>query len=258
MPVRRRAADASRWAIFLRDTKKVDIIERTLSDIVGGRVLDVATQEGRFVQILRENLQSYTEIVGIDINEQAIKTAQNAFGQADIQFLVMDAEQLDFEDESFGTVSISASFHHLSNIPQVLKEMERVLKPEGYFIVVEMHRDGQTEAEFTSVYLHHWVAEVDSALRQLHNSTLARQEIVNYVADLGLNEVEFYDYTDSDSDPLEKTRIEHLEGLIERVIQRVEGVSNDRELKEQGEELRQRLHEVGAQREPILVIIGKK
>ena len=176
----------------------MDIIERALSDIVGGRVLDVATQEGRFVQILRENLQSYTEIVGIDISEQAIETARGTFGQANIQFWVMDAEQLDFEDESFDTVSISASFHHLSNIPQVLKEMERVLKPAGHFILVEMHRDGQTEAEFTSIYLHHWVAEVDSTLGRLHNSTLARQELVNYVAGLGLNEVEVYDYTDCD------------------------------------------------------------
>jgi ubiquinone/menaquinone biosynthesis C-methylase UbiE len=236
----------------------MDIFERALSGIAGGRVLDVATQEGHFVQTLMENLQSYTEIVGIDISERAIETARDTFGRADIQLLVMNAEQLDFADESFDTVSISASLHHLSNIPRVLKEMDRVLKPRGHFIIVEMHRDGQNEAERTSVHLHHWVAEVDSALGRLHNSTLARQEFVDHVASLGLSEVEFYDYTDRESNPMEKTRIEHLKGLIERVIQRAEGVSNYRELKERGEELRQRLHEVGAQREPILVVVGKK
>ena len=67
---------------------------------------------------------------------------------------------------------------------------------------------GQTEAELTSIYLHHWVAEVDSALGRLHDSTLARQEFVDYVASLGLSQVEFYDYTDRDSDPMERARIE--------------------------------------------------
>jgi ubiquinone/menaquinone biosynthesis C-methylase UbiE len=236
----------------------MNIIEMALSGIDGGRVLDVATQQGHFVQILMENLQGYTEIVGIDISEQAIETARDAFEQANVRFLVMNAEELDFADESFDTVNISASLHHLSNIPRVLGEMERVLRPKGHFIIVEMHRDGQTEAERTSVHLHHWVAEVDCALGLLHNSTLARQEFVDYVASLGLSEVKFYDFPDRESDPMEKARNKNLEGLIDRVIQRAEVARNYRELKERGEELRQRLHEVGAQREPILVVIGKK
>lgn len=236
----------------------VNIIERAMSRITGGRVLDVATQEGHFVQILMKNLQCYTQIAGIDVNEPAIKTAADTIGQEKIRFLVMNAEQLGFEDKSFDTVSISASFHHLSNIPQVLTEMERVLKLDGNFIIAEMHRDGQTEAELTSVYLHHWVAEVDSALGGLHNSTLARQELMDYVASLGLSQVEFYDYADRDSDPMEKAMIEQLDNLIARVIQRTEMAASYGELKRRGEKLRQRLHKVGAQREPILVVIGKK
>lgn len=204
------------------------------------------------------NLQSYTEMVGIDVNEQAIQTARETLGQDKIQFLVMNAEQLDFEDDSFDTVSISASFHHLSNVRRVLDEVERVLKPEGNLIVAEMHRDGQTEAELSSIYLHHWVAEVDSALGRLHHRTLARQELVDYVASLGLSQFEFYDYTDRDSDPMDKTRIERLENLIDRVIQRAEEASTYGELRQRGEELRQRLYAVGAQGEPVLVVIGKK
>ena len=236
----------------------MNIIERAISSVAGGRVLDVATQEGHFVQMLMKNLSSYTQIVGIDVNEQAIKTAQDTLGQDKIQFLVMNAERLGFEDESFDTVSISASFHHLSNIRQVLDEMDRVLKPEGNWIISEMHRDGQTEAELSSIYLHHWVAEVDSALGRLHNRTLARQEFMDYVASLGLSQVEFYDYTDRDSDPMERTRIEQLESLIARVVQRAEKANTYNELRKRGEELRQRLHEVGAQSEPVLVVIGKK
>lgn len=236
----------------------MDIFEKALRDIDGGRILDVATQEGHFTQILMENLKTYSEIVGIDINEQAIETARDTIGQDGVRFLVMNAEQLDFEDESFDTVSISASLHHLSNIQQVLEEMKRVLKTGGYFILAEMHRDGQREAELTSVYLHQWVAEVDSALGRLHNSTLARQELVDYVVSLGFRNIEFHDSFDRDSDPMEKGRIDQLESLIERVIQRAEEASNYSEFKKRGEELRKRLYKVGAQREPILVLIGEK
>jgi ubiquinone/menaquinone biosynthesis C-methylase UbiE len=236
----------------------MDIIKSALGCIAGGKVLDVATQEGGFVQILIENLKSYTEIVGLDINEQAIEKAQSKIEKPGVRFLVMDAEQLEFEDQSFDTVSISASLHHLANIGQVLDEMKRVLKPGGHFILVEMHQDGQSEAELTSIYIHQWIAKVDTALGHLHNSTLSRQEFLDYVATLGLRKVEFFNFNDRDSDPLEKTRIERLEGVITRITQRAEAVSGYKELKERGEQLRQRLHQIGAQREPILIAIGEK
>ena len=234
------------------------MIASVLQSIDGGRVLDVATQEGRFVQILMDNLQDFSEIVGVDTSELAIERAREALGQENIQFLVMNAERLDFEDSSFDTVSISASLHHLENIRQVLGEMKRVLKPNGHFIIAEMHRDAQTEAELTSVRLHHWAAEVDRALGHPHNSTLARQEIEEYVAGLDLSDVAWYDDDDRDSDPMEVERIELLKNVIERYIQRVEGVDQTKALQRQGEKLRHRLDQVGAQREPILMIVGKK
>ena len=236
----------------------MDDIARMLSGIDGGRVLDVATQEGHFVQVLMKNLKTCSEIVGIDINVQAIETARSNIEYSGVQFLVMNAEQLAFENQSFDTVNISASLHHIANIPQVLNEMDRVLKPGGHFIIVEMIRDGQTEPELTSVYLHQWVAEADTALGFLHNKTLPRQEFVSCAADLGLSNVEYYDFLDRDSDPKGEARIEQLEGLIGRAIQRTEGISSYAKLKERGDELRQRLHSVGAQREPIIIVVGNK
>lgn len=233
-------------------------IAKALKRIAGGRMLDVATQTGGFVQILMENLRSYTEIVGIDIDMRAIATARDTLEQDNIQFLVMDAEQIDFDDERFDTVSISASLHHLERIPDVLREMNRVLKPGGHFIIVEMHQDGQTEAELTSVYLHHWVAAVDSALGRLHNSTLTRQDFLDYAEGLKLRNIECHDFSDTDSDPLDKARIEHLDDLIERINPRTTGAHNAKELKARGAVLRHRLHTVGAQKEPILLIVGKK
>ena len=110
------------------------VIEEAISKVVGGKVLDVATQEGHFVQLLMNNLQSYVQIVGIDIDQEAIKKAQETIRNKNIQFLVMNAERMGFGNENFDTVSISASLHHLPNIQQVLAEIKRVLKSGGNFI----------------------------------------------------------------------------------------------------------------------------
>ena len=234
------------------------MIENILGKIVGGRVLDVATRDGHFVQLLMKYLKSYSEILGIDIDAGAIETASGNLSYESVQFLVMDAEKIAFENGSFDTVNISASLHHIANISRVLGEMARVLNSGGKFIVLEMHSDGRTEAELTSIYLHHWVAEIDTELGNLHNHTLPRQKILDYVNKLGLSEVSQYDYRDEDSDPMERSRIEGLENLIEKTLQRAENTINYPAFAERGNELRQRLHEVGAQREPRLVLVGEK
>jgi len=235
-----------------------NIFKQSLGDIAGGRVLDVGTGEGGSVRILAKSLKSYAEIVGVDAGGRNIEKARSAFNQENIKFMQMDAERLEFKDESFDTVGILASLHHLANVREVLAETKRVLKPGGHFIIAEMHRGGQTEAQLTIVYLHHWKAEIDSVLGALHNSTLTRQELVDYVDDLGLCNVEFHDFSDTVSDPMDEAGMGQLESLIDSNLQRVAGMSRHGALKRRGEELRQRLHEVGAQREPVLIVIGKK
>ena len=46
------------------------VVESTLREFDGGRVLDVATHEGGFVKTLIENLGSYAAVVGIDLDER--------------------------------------------------------------------------------------------------------------------------------------------------------------------------------------------
>ena len=236
----------------------MNIFKQALGDISGGSVLDIATQEGGFVRILMESLQSYTEIIGIDISEQAIATAQSKFDQKNIRFMQMDAAHLSFADERFDTVSLSASLHHLANIPQVLAEAMRVLKTGGHFILAEMHRDGQTEAQLTMVYLHHWVAAVDSALGIFHNSTLPRQKFVDTMAELGLHHTAVYDFSDPASDPMDAALITQLDDLIDKNTQRAAGVQDGPALMQRGQALQRRLHKVGIQREPLIVIVGEK
>ena len=236
----------------------MDGIEKALSGIDGGRILDVATQAGGFVRIMKEHLKSYTEIVGIDLSEPAIEAARKATDEDGISFMVMDAEKLEFEDESFDTVSISVSLHHMADVAKVLGEMKRVLRPRGHFIAMEMHSDAETEPERTAAGLHRWAAEIDTALGRLHNPIMGREEIVGHVAGLGLTKVESHDWIDRESDPLEAATVERLENAVTRMTERAAEATDPVPFEKQGEELLERIRKVGARMEPMIVITGQK
>jgi SAM-dependent methyltransferase len=236
----------------------VNPCQRAFRNIAGGRVLDVATGGGHFISTLQEHLEGYAGIVGIDRSERAVSAARSSFDHEEVRFVQMDAERLALEDACFDIVTISASLHHLAAAPQVLAEMERVLKPGGHLVVAEMHSSGRTDPQLTAIYSHHWIAGVDSALGISHYATLARQDILDLVKELSLCNVRFYDWADTDSDPMDGEALELFEGLLDRYTRRAEGLAGYRALKERGEALRRRLGEVGVQREPVLVIVGEK
>lgn len=233
-----------------------EIWDRVLNAIHGGRVLDVATGNGGFARTLAAGLADYDEIVGVDAGEAAI-AAREETEQGDVRFLQMDVGRLDFADDSFDTVAMSAALHHLAEIPAVMAEVKRVLRPGGCLILAEMHSDGETEAQVTFIRLHHWVAAVDRALGIEHYATLPREKMVAHAEGLGLSELACHDLMDAASDPMEAGRIAALEDLIDRTLERAAGAPERAELVRQGEILRQRLRRVGAQSEPVLLLTGR-
>lgn len=233
-------------------------IEETLKELDAGRVLDVATQEGRFVQTLMDNLRSYTSVVGIDVNEAYIERARDSIQSPDVSFLVMDAGELEFEDESFDMVTISASLHHLEDVDRVLAETRRVLRPGGRLLVLEMQRDTWTEPELTSIMLHEWAAAIDTALGRLHNKTFTSGEILAHVEKLGLRNTRVSVHRDTDSDPMDQERVEMIRQVIGVLIERAGQLPDSADLVARGEELRRRLTEFGAQGEPVVLVTCEK
>jgi len=84
-----------------------------------------------------------SRIVGIDISDVAIKNCkiraeENGF-EDKTEFLVMDAEHLEFADNTFDTIVIYGVLHHLK-LDQAFSELARVLKPDGRIIATEALR----------------------------------------------------------------------------------------------------------------------
>ena len=92
-------------------------LEKKLSEIVGGNVLDVATGSGEFIQLIK-SFKSFDKITAIDTEEKFGKYIKKRFPDDNIEFLKMDSSKLDFPDEYFDTVCISNSLHHMKELDQ--------------------------------------------------------------------------------------------------------------------------------------------
>jgi len=248
-------------------------IAKRLRSISGGKILDVATGGGGFIETLMEALKDYDSFVGIDNSREEAESAKERFEGQPVEIMEMDAEALEFEDGFFDTVCISFSLHHLDRIDKVLAEMKRVLKSGGYFIIQEMYCDGkQTEAQRTDILQHHWDAEIDSLLGVSHNETLTKQKIKDVVNNLELKEVEVFESThyvkclsckdkfkceDPKNEEIINQSIKEIDDVFDRLRKHSDLKVRNR-LMEEGEKLRERVKEFGSAPASNLFIIGKK
>ena len=222
----------------------------------GGRVLDVGTGRGGFIEELIGELRDYDEFIGIDTDEKLAAEFASRFGDNPrVRFQAMDAMSMSFEDDTFDTVAVAGSLHHLDDPPVALGEMLRVLRPGGRLIVVEMYRDAQTDAQQTHVMLHHWWAAVDRLQGTVHRETYTRAEVLDIVNDLELSNLSLGDYAYLESDPRDLSQHGWLEPSIAKYLDLAAG---DPHLIAQGDVIRQRLHDVGFHLATVLVAMGEK
>lgn len=101
-----------------------------------GRVLDVACGSGENFRYYPDGIK---EVVGIDISPAMLDLAREEAAdqgmQADIR--EMNAQNLEFEDDAFDTVTSSFSTCTFPEPIDALNEMARVCKPDGKVILLE-------------------------------------------------------------------------------------------------------------------------
>ncbi len=75
------------------------------------------------------------KVTGIDVDPEQIETAREKSGQtANVRFLTADGTQLPFEDNEFDFVGTHMVAHHIPDWQEALRQMLRVLKPNGCLI----------------------------------------------------------------------------------------------------------------------------
>jgi SAM-dependent methyltransferase len=244
-----------------------------LGSISGGKVLDVATGSGDFIDTLMKALKNYDCFVGIDLSKKDLESAEKRFRDRPVRLMEMSAESLEFDDDSFGTVSMAYSLHHLVRIDKVLAEMRRVLKPGGNLVIQEEFCDGkQTEAQKTNLLQHAWDAQIDSLLGKTHKATFTKHRIKEAIGNLLLEPVEIFESAHPVEclfcekkfrcdDPRSEKEIDSPLKEIEDNFKRLKEVADPKDrirLEKLGEELKERNRKFGNAHPPVLFAIGKK
>ncbi|MDP6490838.1 MAG: methyltransferase domain-containing protein [Kiritimatiellia bacterium] len=110
------------------------------------------------------------KVTALDINADMLEfgrermaACKRAFPETpmSVDFVTGDAEELDFDDETFDAVFCLNSMHHIPDIPKALTEIHRVLKKGGRFLFFEPG-EGHAEAEVSKREMEeHGVTEKD-------------------------------------------------------------------------------------------------
>jgi demethylmenaquinone methyltransferase/2-methoxy-6-polyprenyl-1,4-benzoquinol methylase len=108
------------------------------------RVMDLCTGTGDLAVRLAKNTGGKVEITGYDYSQPMLDLAQKKAGRAgqeNIRFIQGDAAKMPFEDGYFDAIGIAFAFRNLTfknhDTARFLKEIHRVLKPGGRFVIIE-------------------------------------------------------------------------------------------------------------------------
>jgi phosphatidylethanolamine/phosphatidyl-N-methylethanolamine N-methyltransferase len=103
---------------------------------LGGRVLEVGVGTGISLPLYSPNVR----IFGTDISEEMLKKAKRRVAEGNLKNIeglaVMDAEKLEFPDNSFDVVMAQYVVTAVPNPEAALDEFARVLRPGGELIIL--------------------------------------------------------------------------------------------------------------------------
>jgi ubiquinone/menaquinone biosynthesis C-methylase UbiE len=111
-----------------------------------GTITDVGCGPGYLLQKIAEQMPE-NNIAGVDISEEMIKraranSASKGYGNR-IQFRQGAADHLPFDDNTQDFIVSTLSLHHWSDPQSALKEIQRVLKPGGQMLILDLRRDAR-------------------------------------------------------------------------------------------------------------------
>lgn len=113
------------------------------ADPITPPVLDVGTGKGfAAVEIARRGVP----LVSVDSSTDELRfahlNARSAGVDSLIEFHLLDANDLPFDDEYFNLVTMINMLHHIDDFGGILGEVSRVLSPGGRFLIADFTEEG--------------------------------------------------------------------------------------------------------------------
>ena len=120
----------------------------------GDRVLDLAAGSGDLSLKFANKVGEDGKVIVTDINaamlEEGRKRLTNAGIASNVEYCLVNAEQLPFADDTFDCISISFGLRNVTHKEKALESMARCLKPGGRALVLEFSQP--TNESFRRLY----------------------------------------------------------------------------------------------------------
>jgi len=103
---------------------------------VKGKVLDLATGTGDIAALLSgEYPKAY--VTGGDFAQKMLAFAKHRFADTAVDWQACDANHLPFADNTFDGVTFGYLLRNVDDVPKVLTEIQRILKPGGTIVSLD-------------------------------------------------------------------------------------------------------------------------
>ena len=231
-------------------------LKEYLPGLKPGKALDVGTRFGEFAFTLVEAMPEGSEVIGLECDPKTVEEAKEKNGGKGITFVQGEGAHMDFPDGTFELVAISNTLHHIEDYDAVLREMLRVLRPGGWFLVNEMYSDNQNEAQQTHFLQHSLEAKLDMLSGGFQRPTWNRQEIIDILSALPLTDVRTVDMLEEPE--MDKKLAGKTAKLVSAVEKKAAGKPEYEQLLAEARSIQERYERTGIQRCTQLVYLGKK
>jgi demethylmenaquinone methyltransferase/2-methoxy-6-polyprenyl-1,4-benzoquinol methylase len=166
-----------------------------------GRVLDLATGTGDIAALLAAQYPK-AYITGGDFSQNMLRFAQERFAGTEIDWQACDANTLPFADNLFDGVTFGYLLRNVDDVPRVLREIHRILKPGGTIVSLDTTPPAKNILyPFITAYLRYgipilgrMIASDEAAYSYLTGSTMGfykADALANAFTDAGFKEVQY-------------------------------------------------------------------
>lgn len=102
-------------------------------------ILDIATGTGDLAIAMADT--DAEKIIGLDISSGMLEIGKQKINKkglsSKIEMVLGDSENMPFEDNTFDAITVAFGVRNFENLKNGLKEILRVLKPNGIFVILE-------------------------------------------------------------------------------------------------------------------------
>src|SRR5574340_440224 len=109
-------------------------------------IADLGCGSGRFLNFLQKTYAA--KVFGVDPSKKMLREAKQMAGRNKrIKLLKGSAEAIPLKDKSVDLIFISLAFHHFNKMDKAMKEIKRILRPQGLVAVRQPTKESNAKEQ---------------------------------------------------------------------------------------------------------------